>query len=44
MNDTDYRILKLRKQGLSPQQIARKIGRPGAILRVKDTLARAKKG
>ncbi len=39
---TDLRILKLHRRGLTPEQIARKIGRPGDVERVRDALKRAK--
>lgn len=38
MSQTEARILKLAKRGLSPEQIARKIGRPNDVERVKKTL------
>lgn len=39
---TDLRILKLHRRGLTPEQIARKIGRPGetGIQRVFEGLKR----
>lgn len=39
---TDERILKLAEKGLSPEQIARKIGRPGpeGVERVRATIER----
>lgn len=40
MNHTDERIWKLYGRGLSYEQIARKIGRPGDIDRVRAGLAR----
>ena len=38
---TEERILKLARKGLSPAQIARKIGRPSDIPRVLEALKRA---
>lgn len=38
MNHTTERIRKLNKAGLTPEQIARKIGRPGDIERVLKAL------
>ena len=35
---TDERIRKLHKKGLSVEQIARKIGRPGDVERVEQAL------
>lgn len=40
-NPTDIRILKFWNQKCSIERIARKIGRPQDIERVKDTLRRA---
>ena len=37
-NHTDARILKLYAKGLSLEQIARKIGRPNDVPRVKSAL------
>jgi hypothetical protein len=39
---TDKRIIKLHKAGLTPEQIARKIGRPGDVERVQQALKRDK--
>ena len=36
---THQRIIKLHRRGLLPEQIARKIGRPGDVARVMDALA-----
>ena len=41
MNHTDLRILKEHRRGLTPEQIARKIGRPGDVQRVREALERA---
>lgn len=40
MNTKDKRIAKLYRKGLSPEQIARKIGMPGNIERVASGLRR----
>jgi hypothetical protein len=40
MNHTDERIKKLAAQGLSDEQIAKKIGRPGDIARVRKVTAK----
>lgn len=42
MNDTDLKILKFWRMGLTPERIARKIGRPGDVARVHDTLRRSR--
>lgn len=40
MSTTDKRILKLHAKGLTPEQIARKIGRPGDVERVLKAIER----
>ena len=40
---TDLRIKKLAAKGLTPEQIARKIGRPGDVERVLRVLNKGKK-
>lgn len=40
ISDTDRRIWKLAAKGLSAETIARKIGRPGDVERVRKALAR----
>jgi len=40
INKTDLRIAKWFRMGISIERIARKIGRPGDIERVKDGLKR----
>lgn len=40
---TELRIKKLAAKGLTPEQIAKKIGRPGDTERVLKTLNRGKK-
>jgi len=40
MSHTDKRILKLSAKGLSEESIARKIGRPGDVERVRKALNR----
>ena len=42
INKTDKRIIKWYLQGISLQNIARRIGRPGDIQRVKDGLIRGR--
>jgi len=39
-NPTDARILKLLAQGMSLERIAKRIGRPDDLARVRDTLKR----
>lgn len=43
VSHTDKVIIKLHRQGLSIERIARRIGRPGDIERVKQALERDKK-
>jgi hypothetical protein len=40
---TDKRIIKLHKAGLTPEQIARKIGRPGDVERLRGDSLRDNK-
>ena len=40
MNATDARILKLHAQGMTLERIAKRIGRPDDLARVRDALAR----
>jgi len=40
-NATDARILKIWRKGVAPASIARKIGRPGDLDRVRDAVERA---
>lgn len=42
MNKTDQRIIKLLDTGLDPDQVARKIGRPGNTDRVMDAIPTTK--
>ncbi len=41
VNTTDSRILKLWRKGHASASIARKIGRPGDVYRVRDAVERA---
>ena len=40
MNETDKRIIKLFLQGVTPQRIAKRIGRPDDVERVMDAIRR----
>ena len=41
MNPTDARIIKLARQGMTLDRIAKRIGRPDDLQRVRDALERA---
>jgi len=40
-NPTDARIVKLARQGATPERIAKRIGRPDELARVLEALKRA---